>query len=59
MEESDLHDMLRNTSVRFDAEVRKYVNKNLTKEQWEFAFAFLKLSLDEIKTNFTNNNIIE
>ena len=59
MEEAELHDFLRHTSIRLSARLRVLGRENLTKEQWDFVFAFLNLSLTEIKQEFKQQELIK
>ena len=52
MEETELHEELRHIEIKLSALIRNMLlgkKQNLSKEQWEFVFGFLHLSLKEIK----------
>ena len=65
MEEAELHEELRHLKIKISALIRAMLTgvdihrQNLTKEQWDFVFAFLNLSLTEIKQEFKQQELIK
>ena len=62
MEEAELHEELRHIEIKLSALIRNMLlgkNQNLSKEQWEFVFGFLHLSLKEIKQEFQKQELIK
>lgn len=62
MEEAELHEELRHIQIKLSALIRNMLlgkKQNLSKEQWEFVFGFLHLSLKEIKQEFQNQELIK
>jgi hypothetical protein len=61
MKEQELLDALRHTKIKISALLRSddIGRQNLSKEQWEFVFGFLHLSLKEIKQEFINQKLIK
>ena len=60
MNESELHEALRHIQIKISAILRVDISRqNLSKEQWEFVFGFLHLSLKEIKQEFINQKLIK
>ena len=62
MEEAELHQELRHIEIKLSALIRNMLlgkNQNLSKEQWEFVFGFLHLSLKEIKQEFQKQELIK
>lgn len=63
MEETELHEELRHLEIKLSALIRNNLllgkKQNLSKEQWEFVFGFLHLSLKEIKQEFQNQELIK
>jgi len=62
MEEAELHEELRHIEIKLSALIRNMLlgkNQNLSKEQWEFVFGFLHLSLREIKQEFQKQELIK
>lgn len=62
MEEAELHEELRHIEIKLSALIRNMLlgkKQNLSKEQWEFVFGFLHLSLKEIKQEFQNQELIK
>ena len=62
MEEAELHEELRHIEIKLSALIRNMLlgkKQNLSKEQWEFVFGFLHLSLKQIKQEFKQQELIK